>query len=1190
MALEDIGIRVLVLGTDVARRATKTVQGDLEGLGHTISRLTQRSITFGDRIQRLGTGMIQLGRTMSLELTLPLAVLEGALVNAGVQFQDTFAGVTKTVDGLTVGFDEIADAARTDLGLAVTTMEEAADAAERMGMRFGDLTSLGRQVRDQFRLMALEIPVPTTELNQLGETIGQLGVDAEEIADVTRLVAMLGVATELSAEDAAFGLIRFMNVANDAGLSVEEFVRRAGSALVELGNTSVSTEGEILNLAVRIAAAGDAAHFTDQQILAWATTLSDVGSRAEAGGTAVSRMINEMLLAVQLGSDELELFAQVAGMSAEEFATAFREDASGALLVFITNLRTMIETGGLTEEMLNDMGLGGVRTRDIIGRLGEAVELFDSNLQHSNDAWERAIALEEEAARRFSTVQSEIQLLKNSFFDLGIEIFDLVEGDLRNLIRMIGNVIDWFKGLDDSTKAMILRLGAIVAAIGPLILIGGLLVSAIGAIVGTITSLGVAIIPVIAIVAALAAALVGLASAQPTVSLISNIPGLPEPAGRGGETRPAPATQREVPLVGQQVPDIREEPAPAPGGRAMAEMPQETNLQAILRLVDEIIGKIGDIGGQILGLFAVFDFEGLPLPPLEMFQQLLEDISRVLDRVMIQMQPIIERVREFLQNLVTDQLQHAWEQLSEAWDRIATDIFPRLAPYLERILPVALTLLIGIIADIIVGLANFIDAVATVINWITQIIDFFMDMGEIIERTRIHIDALLRTFSLDFSSISTLLAQLAGDFILFRDRFLQAFEEAGGALFNLLIRPVLVLVDNILDAFRGMSNDLVGHSIIPEMVNDILDWIENLSDGFLGTLSDMVDGVLRLVGDIGQRILSALGGGGGGATFNLFDPAALIQLQNAIRVLMESIAQVREMLGLIFTDLQLHLATVVLTLQTIPPIIQQIFGGLGTIIATNLIGALNSLQQAIAGMVSSFVSLGGALANSLTAPITAALTTFTASFIVQANFIDAYWLEVILHMVGHWRDFVVAAMALTDEFVIRTIMQFDKLHNVSVGKIHQIRDEMNDAFNSIFDNMAERGEQMANTFAGAMGQIHAAAGGAADAVWAAAIAMIAALEAVEDAATGSPELKIQHPFERFEKYLKHTDYAALIESGMNAPMLTEVQATLPMGAAAQSQSVDRSININAQGVAMSDEGEIVDSFLRYTRLAGASVS
>ena len=48
----------------------------------------------------------------------------------------------------------------------------------------------------------------------------------------------------------------------------------------------------------------------------------------------------------------------------------------------------------------------------------------------------------------------------------------------------------WFKNLDDSTKQLIVKIGAIVAAIAPALLIGGKVVSGIGKIpyAGTVSS------------------------------------------------------------------------------------------------------------------------------------------------------------------------------------------------------------------------------------------------------------------------------------------------------------------------------------------------------------------------------------------------------------------------------------------------------------------------------------------------------------------------------------------------------------------------------------------------------------------------------------------------------------------------------------------------------------------------------
>lgn len=405
----------------------------------------------GRTLQSVGSGLIGVGRTLTIAVTAPILAMGTAALTAGINFEDAFAGIGKTVDGIMTST--------------------------------GDLTVVGERVREQFRDLALEIPLTTNEIAALGEVVGQLGVQAEDVAEVTEIIAQLGATTELSAEDAAKGLIRFGNILNelgDNGENTADFLRSAGSAIVALGNASVSTEGEILELGLRLAAAGERANFSAQEILAWATTLSDLGVRAEAGGSAVSRAINEMLLAINTGSDNLATFADAADTSIDKFVKAFEEDASSALSTFIGKLKEGIEDGSVTIEMLNDMGLAGIRATDILGRLGNAEELFAKNLEIANKAWAEQIALQEEFNKRAATVKSQIQLLKNAFTDLGITIFDLVKDDLIALMEGIKNLIKDFKNLDPSIQKAIIQFALIAAAVGPVLIVVGSIISALG--------------------------------------------------------------------------------------------------------------------------------------------------------------------------------------------------------------------------------------------------------------------------------------------------------------------------------------------------------------------------------------------------------------------------------------------------------------------------------------------------------------------------------------------------------------------------------------------------------------------------------------------------------------------------------------------------------------------------------------
>ena len=229
------------------------------------------------------------------------AVTTAALVTsakAAVDWESAFAGVRKTVDDSEAGY-----------------------------------AALSAELRD----MAKVLPAAHEEIAGVAEAAGQLGIERENLTDFTRTMIDLGETTNLSADQAATSLARFANV---MGTSQDEF-DNIGSALVGLGNNFATTEAEIVDMSMRLAGAGRQAGLTEGDVLGLATALSSVGIEAQAGGTAFSRVIIEMGKAVDTNSEKLRTFADVSGMSAEEFSTAWRDDAGSAIAAFVGGLGDM---------------------------------------------------------------------------------------------------------------------------------------------------------------------------------------------------------------------------------------------------------------------------------------------------------------------------------------------------------------------------------------------------------------------------------------------------------------------------------------------------------------------------------------------------------------------------------------------------------------------------------------------------------------------------------------------------------------------------------------------------------------------------------------------------------------------------------------------------------------------------------
>jgi len=416
--------------------------------------------TLGQQWSALGTGAKALGGVLVASLTVPIVAMGAAVTKAAMDFDTSFAGVRKTVDGV-VGYG-------------------------------GKLTTFGVQLGLDFRQLAKEIPITVVELNRIGEAAGQLGIRGEDILQFTKTMAMLGTTSNLTSDAAAAGIAKIQNIFQAAGKETDRF----GSALIALGIDSAATESTILEFATRIAGMAKLAGMTQADVLGIATAMASVGIEAEAGGTAVQRVIQKMVTAVTNGGSSLEAFARQAGMSGAAFQKAFDADPAKAFNEWVLGLS---RAGRGAIAMLDELGLTNQRLVRSFFSLAGAGDSVNRYVDESREAWAKNTALVTAAAEKYQAFSAQLQLFKNRVNDVGITLGDVMLRIGRNLldvvdplIKKVEHLAKTFADLPVPVQNSTVAVGGILATI-PLAVFGfGTLAGAAGNLATAMQTLGIA--------------------------------------------------------------------------------------------------------------------------------------------------------------------------------------------------------------------------------------------------------------------------------------------------------------------------------------------------------------------------------------------------------------------------------------------------------------------------------------------------------------------------------------------------------------------------------------------------------------------------------------------------------------------------------------------------------------------------
>jgi len=208
-----------------------------------------------------------------------------------------------------------------------------------------------------------------------------------------------------------------------------------------------------------------------EQVAGSMAAMSLQGATAANSAVYLKGMLNS-LLKIKPGSGAADALAEF-GVTAEDLYATLKKP--GGLLKVLVQLQDLSNRKG------GNMFLKEI-FRDIRAMTG-ALSLVGENLEYNEQVMQKVAAAYGDAGRSFFAVSDEMKVridrMKATMdvikTGLGENLSKIVIPALEGLVRTLKNVTDAFNGLSDGTQKAIIQVLGLVAALGPLALIGSVI-------------------------------------------------------------------------------------------------------------------------------------------------------------------------------------------------------------------------------------------------------------------------------------------------------------------------------------------------------------------------------------------------------------------------------------------------------------------------------------------------------------------------------------------------------------------------------------------------------------------------------------------------------------------------------------------------------------------------------------------
>ncbi|OOY21027.1 phage tail tape measure protein [Thioclava sp. DLFJ5-1] len=308
--------------------------------------------------------------------------------------------------------------------------------------------------------LSKQVPISVNGLAEIAAAAGQAGIAGDDLTKFTEAAAKIGVAFDISADQAGDGMAKLMT---GMGMSIDQVVSLS-DAMNHLSNAQASSAADILDVMKRVGATAKQYGYSAKDVAALSSAMIASGAPAEVAATSFRNMGRALTKGESATKRQRTAFKDL-GLDASKTAKRMQEDAVGTTVDVLERISKLPKE---TQAAVSS-NLFGDEAR-ALGPLLTNLDLVKTSLGLVSDQSKYAGSAFKEFEVRNATFDAKAKRFNNTMHALKVTIGSALLPVLSDLMDKIAPIAESMANFVDAhpklTAGIMSTVGALVSLKG----------------------------------------------------------------------------------------------------------------------------------------------------------------------------------------------------------------------------------------------------------------------------------------------------------------------------------------------------------------------------------------------------------------------------------------------------------------------------------------------------------------------------------------------------------------------------------------------------------------------------------------------------------------------------------------------------------------------------------------------------